>query len=163
MKKNPQKICLWEGISRFGFCVRSWQMDQRCWGGTAISLDCFCFSEPGRQMCWTKKVYLHFKKGRTKGWPLVNDLEEGKLCFFSTFSRMLVIERHDGLRQNKYSHFAVIRRIKTKKLHSWFLTHHVDFSPFSSHQATEFGSGPAGQDPSGPWRCFGTETCHLQI
>lgn len=65
-----------------------------------------------------KKVYLHFKKGRTKCWPLVNDLEEGKLRFFSTFSRVFVVKRHDGLRQNKYLHLDVLGRIYKKNLHS---------------------------------------------
>lgn len=46
----------------------------------------------------SKRVYLDFKEGRTECGPLVNDLEEGEFCFFSSFPRVLVEQRHDGLR-----------------------------------------------------------------
>lgn len=52
------------------------------------------------------EVYLHFKKGRTKRWPLVNDLQEGKFGFFSGFSSVFVVEGHYGLRE-KHSHLSL--------------------------------------------------------
>lgn len=56
------------------------------WGGVLV--ESFCSPEAGR---WNN-VYLHFKKGRAKRWPLVNDLQEGKFGFFSAFSRVFVVD-----------------------------------------------------------------------
>lgn len=49
------------------------------------------FSRSRKMQVWSD-VYLHFKKGRTKRWPLENDLEEGQFSFFSAFSRVFVVE-----------------------------------------------------------------------
>ena len=55
----------------------------------------------------TERVYLDFKKGRTERGPLVDDPEEGKFGLFSALSRVLVEQRHDGLRGKHTDHIIL--------------------------------------------------------
>lgn len=67
--------------------------DQRCRTtmGKFVAKSFRLFSRRMKMQVWND-VYLHFKKGRTKRWPLVNDFKEGQFRFFSAFPRVFVVE-----------------------------------------------------------------------
>lgn len=49
-------------------------------------------------MIMGRKGHLDLEEGGTKRRPLVDDFEEAEFGVFSSLSRVLVEQRHDGLR-----------------------------------------------------------------